>query len=142
MTVDEHLTLAEREGPTGRLWTKSRAYQLFPRLNERSNSLACTLSGGEQQKLAIVRALVTNPKLLIMDEATEGLAPLIRREIWASLEEIASEGLSVVVVDKNIEALARIARRVVVLSKGRTVWEGPAREFAEDGQLHLKHLGV
>lgn len=142
LTVDEHLLLAGRAGPGGSDWTKERIFSLFPRLWERRNHLARTLSGGEQQKLAVGRALVTNPRLLILDEATEGLAPLIRREIWMCLEEIARNGLSVIVVDKNMKALSRIAQRVVVVSKGCTVWEGPAADFAENEQLHAQHLGV
>lgn len=142
LTVQEHLALAEREGPGGRRWTKDRVFEMFPRLRERRTSMAVTLSGGEQQKLAIGRALVTNPKLLILDEATEGLAPIIRRDIWLCLERIAEAGLSVIVVDKNLKALTRIARRVVVISKGRSVWEGAASAFAEDADLHVQHLGV
>ncbi|HEU0222992.1 MAG TPA: ABC transporter ATP-binding protein [Paracoccaceae bacterium] len=142
LTVEEHLLLAEREGAAGNDWTIDRIYELFPRLKERRHNLAGTLSGGEQQKLAVGRALVTNPRLLILDEATEGLAPLIRREIWMCLEKIARAGLSVVVVDKNLRALTRIAQRVVVLAKGRTVWAGASAEFAANEVLHLQHLGV
>ena len=142
LTVEEHLKLAERSGPGGRHWTRERIFEMFPRLRERRSNLAYTLSGGEQQKLAISRALVTNPKLLILDEATEGLAPLVRKDIWLCLESIAKAGLSFIVVDKNLRALARIAQRVVVISKGRSVWEGGARAFAEDESLHQQHLGV
>ncbi|MCE7029399.1 ABC transporter ATP-binding protein [Jiella avicenniae] len=142
LSVEEHLKLAERSGPGGHYWTRERVFEMFPRLKERRANLAFTLSGGEQQKLAIGRALVTNPKLLILDEATEGLAPLVRKDIWLCLESIAKAGLSVIVVDKNLKALARIAQRVVVISKGRSVWEGAAQAFAEDESLHQQHLGV
>ena len=142
LTVQEHLTLAEREGPSGHHWTRERVFEMFPRLKERRASLAITLSGGEQQKLAIGRALVTNPSLLFLDEATEGLAPLIRRDIWLCLEKIAAAGLSVIVVDKNLKALTRIAQRVVVISKGRSVWQGTASDFAQNNELHLQHLGA
>ncbi|QXZ76615.1 MULTISPECIES: ABC transporter ATP-binding protein [Rhizobium/Agrobacterium group] len=142
LTVEEHLILAQRSGAGASLWTRERIYRLFPRLQERRAQLANTLSGGEQQMLAIGRALVTAPRLLILDEATEGLAPLVRKEIWVCLETIAHEGLSVLVVDKDIAALSRIATRVVVVAKGKTVWEGSASAFAVAPEVHQLHLGV
>ncbi|MBF9234855.1 ABC transporter ATP-binding protein [Microvirga sp. BT350] len=142
LTVEEHLTVAARAGEGGRAWTVERVLDLFPRLGERQKQFAKTLSGGEQQMLAIGRALLTNPRLLILDEATEGLAPLVRREIWMCLEAVAKTGLSVIVVDKNIKALCRIAHRFFVLSKGKTVWTGNASEFAEAADVHRQYLGV
>jgi branched-chain amino acid transport system ATP-binding protein len=130
LMVGEHLAVA------------SRVLTLFPRLHERQKQFAKTLSGGEQQMLAIGRALVTNPRLLILDEATEGLAPLVRREIWACLEALAKTGLAVIVVDKNIKALSRIAHRFLVLSKGKTVWAGDASTFAEATDVHQQYLGI
>jgi len=141
LTVEEHLIVAAR-AQAGEGWSIERVLGLFPRLRERLAQMARTLSGGEQQMLAIGRALVGNPRLLILDEATEGLAPLVRREIWRSLEIIAKSGMSVLVVDKNIAALSRIARRVIVLSRGRTVWSGPASEFAQASELHRQHVGL
>lgn len=142
LTVEENLALAERPGPGGDDWTVKTAFQLFPRLKERRNNQAGTLSGGEQQKLAIARALVTNPKLILLDEATEGLAPLIRQEIWACLDEITNAGMSALVVDKNLGALSKIASRFVVVSKGETVWDGSAQQFMDDEALKNQHLGV
>ncbi|MEM7068869.1 MAG: ABC transporter ATP-binding protein [Pseudomonadota bacterium] len=142
LSVEENLALAERVGPGGDTWTVEAVFQLFPRLRERRNNQAATLSGGEQQKLAIGRALVTNPKLIILDEATEGLAPLIRQEIWACLNEVTDAGMSALVVDKNLGALSKIASRFVVVSKGETVWDGSAQQFMGDENLKNQHLGV
>lgn len=142
LTVEEHLVLARRDGPGASVWNMERIYTLFPRLRERRLQMANTLSGGEQQMLALGRALATGPRLIILDEATEGLAPLVRMEIWHCLEAIAREGLSVLVVDKDIAALTRIANRVVIISKGKIVWEGSALAFAEAKDLHQLHLGV
>ncbi len=141
LTVEEHLQLA-RARRAGSHWTPERVFELFPRLRERRAQMAGTLSGGEQQMLAVGRALVGNPRLLILDEATEGLAPLVRREMWTCLEAIARTGLSVMVVDKNIRALARIAQRFTVISKGRTIWTGTAAAFVEAEELHQRYLGV
>ena len=142
LRVEENLALAERPGPGGEAWTVQTVFQLFPRLKERRNNEAATLSGGEQQKLAIGRALVTNPKLIILDEATEGLAPLIRQEIWSCLDEVTDAGMSALVVDKNLGALSKIASRFVVVSKGETVWSGSAESFMNDEDLKNQHLGV
>jgi len=142
LTVGEHLCLAARPGYAGSTWSIERVLTLFPRLSERKEQWAATLSGGEQQMLAIARALVTNPRLLILDEATEGLAPLVRREIWMCLEAVAKTGLSVLVVDKNIRALCRISHRFFVFSKGRTVWAGTAPAFADATDVHRQYLGV
>ncbi len=136
LTVRENLVATARPGP----WTLPRIHALFPRLAERSRQRAATLSGGEQQMLAIGRALMTNPSLLILDEATEGLAPLIRAEIWQCLQTLKSDGLAILLVDKNLAALKRLADHHVIIEKGRTVWQGPAA--ALDPALAHRHLGV
>ncbi|MGE0060815.1 MAG: ABC transporter ATP-binding protein [Xanthobacteraceae bacterium] len=142
LTVRENLvaTAVERGGE-GR-WTIDRVHDLFPRLAERGGSMGNQLSGGEQQMLAIGRALMTNPRLLILDEATEGLAPLIRAEIWKSLERLKSEGLSVLVIDKNVEALTRVADRHYIIERGRVVWTGLSRELAAATDIQHRYLGI
>ncbi len=142
LTVEENLvaTAANRTG-TGR-FTLEAIYALFPRLKERRGNYGNQLSGGEQQMLAVGRALMTNPKLLILDEATEGLAPLIRAEIWAALARLRAEGQSILVIDKHIEALMPLANRHVVIEKGRVVWTGTSAEMqaqraAVDRYLHV-----
>jgi branched-chain amino acid transport system ATP-binding protein len=142
LTVEENLiaTAAARFGPPR--WTKERVYELFPRLNERRGNLGLQLSGGEQQMLAIGRALMTNPKLLIMDEATEGLAPLIRAEIWSCLARLKGERHSIVVIDKNVDALTRFADRHVIIEKGRVVWTGTSAELRADPTLRDRYLHV
>lgn len=140
LTVDEHLIVAERR--KGQQWTRERVFALFPRLEERRDLLAGTLSGGEQQMLAVGRALVTNPQLLILDEATEGLAPLMRQEIWTCLTKIVETGISVLVVDRDLAALSKIAQRTFVLAKGQTAYSGPLSEFYNNKDLHQKYLGV
>jgi branched-chain amino acid transport system ATP-binding protein len=133
LSVRENLvaTAADRFGRADP-WTFERVIALFPRLGERRNQSASTLSGGEQQMLAIGRALMTNPRLLILDEATEGLAPVIRAEIWACLEKLKAEGLSILVVDKNVSVLRRLADRHFVIEKGRTVWSGDGAALDRD----------
>jgi branched-chain amino acid transport system ATP-binding protein len=123
-------------------WTLARAFEFFPRLAERQNNRGNQLSGGEQQMLAIGRALMTNPKLLILDEATEGLAPLIRQEIWACLARLKQEGQSILVIDKNIRALVELADRHHIVEKGRVVWSGPSTALARDSALQHRYLGV
>jgi len=123
-------------------WTLARVFEFFPRLSERQGNRGNQLSGGEQQMLAIGRALMTNPKLLILDEATEGLAPLIRAEIWACLTRLKREGQAILLVDKHLDALARIADRHVVIEKGHTVWIGTSADFAADGSIKTKYLQV
>ena len=120
LTVAENLTVAARPGP----WDTARVVRLFPRLGERMGQVSRTLSGGEQQMLAIGRALMTNPRLLILDEATEGLAPVVRQEIWAGVRRLKAQGLSILVVDKSLKELASVADRAVVLERGTTVWTG------------------
>ena len=142
LSVQENLvaTAASRRGPPR--WTLDRVYSLFPRLLERRGHRGHELSGGEQQMLAIGRALMTNPALLILDEATEGLAPLIRAEIFACLEGLRAEGESILVIDKHLAALTRIADRIVVLEKGRVAWTGPAAALASDPSLAERFLHV
>ena len=142
LTVDENLvaTAAVRNPPAR--WTRERVHELFPRLADRRGHLGSQLSGGEQQMLAIGRALMTNPKLLILDEATEGLAPLIRAEIWACLARLKGEGQAILVIDKNVDALARLADRHVILEKGRVAWTGTSDELRADPSLKDRFLHV
>jgi branched-chain amino acid transport system ATP-binding protein len=123
-------------------WTLDKVFALFPRLAERTNSMANLLSGGEQQMLAIGRALMTNPRLLILDEATEGLAPLIRAEIWRCLERLRASGQSILVIDKNVDALTRIADRHVIIERGRVVWTGTSSDLANAADVRHRHLGI
>jgi len=142
LTVEENLvaTSAARFGPAR--WTLQGIYQLFPRLRERRGNMGNQLSGGEQQMLAIGRALMTNPKLIILDEATEGLAPLIRQEIWTCLAMLKAEGESILVIDKNVDALARLADHHAVIEKGRIVWTGSSAELMADPELKNRYLHV
>jgi len=123
-------------------WTLARVHELFPRLAERETSMGNQLSGGEQQMLAIGRALMTNPRLLILDEATEGLAPLIRRDIWNCLARLKETGLSILVIDKNVGALMRVADRHVVIERGRVVWQGASVALAAAPDVQHRYLGV
>ena len=138
LTVRENLVATARKGP----WTQDRVYKLFPHLEARKSNYGNQLSGGEQQMLAIARALMTNPRLLILDEATEGLAPLIRSEIYRSIESLKAEGLSILVIDKDVKALTRVADRHYVLEKGRVVWSGSSAELAADANVQHRYLGV
>ncbi|HEY5348292.1 MAG TPA: ABC transporter ATP-binding protein [Candidatus Lustribacter sp.] len=143
LTVRENL-IATRANYGGRAepWTTARVYDLFPRLAERERSLAATLSGGEQQMLAIGRALMLSPRLLLLDEATEGLAPLVRAAIRAALARLRSEGLAILIVDKSLEELAPLADRVVVMDKGRTVWNGTPAELLAAPGTRTELLGL
>jgi branched-chain amino acid transport system ATP-binding protein len=123
-------------------WTLDTVYTMFPRLKERERNLGANLSGGEQQMLAIGRALMTNPLLLILDEATEGLAPLIRAEIWSSLSRLRNTGLSMIVIDKHIGPLLNLADRHYVLEKGRVVWQGGSDQLREQPEVLQRYLGV
>ena len=123
-------------------WTLEKIHALFPRLAERGANMGNTLSGGEQQMLAIGRALMTNPRLLILDEATEGLAPLIRDEIWNCLSMLKARGQSVLVIDKNIEHLTRIADRHYIIERGRAVWSGTSQALIDEPDLQHRYLGV
>jgi branched-chain amino acid transport system ATP-binding protein len=141
LTVRENLqaTAVKRNGAD---WTLAKVYALFPRLAERAGSMGNQLSGGEQQMLAIGRALMTNPRLLILDEATEGLAPLIRDEIWNCLSLLKARGQSVLVIDKNVENLTRIADRHYMIERGRAVWSGSSRELIAEPDLQHRYLGI
>ncbi len=141
LSVRENLlaTAVHRDGAE---WTLDKVYALFPRLVERESSMGNQLSGGEQQMLAIGRALMTNPRLLILDEATEGLAPLIRAEIWRCLARLKELGLSILVIDKNVGALLRVADRHFLIERGRVVWKGTSPELAAAPDVQHRYLGV
>ena len=143
LTVYENImaTAANRLGDK-EPYTLEGVLAIFPRLADRLNHYGNQLSGGEQQMLAVVRALMTNPKLLIMDEATEGLAPLVRKEIWRGLVLIKNYGQSILIIDKNLDALMRIADRHYIMEKGRVVWSGITAEIAGNDQLKARYLGV
>jgi branched-chain amino acid transport system ATP-binding protein len=143
LTVHENLAaFAENRSGTPDPWTIERVLALFPQLADRLNALGDQLSGGEQQMLAIGRALMTNPRLLVLDEATEGLAPLVRDEIWRCLAELKRTGLTVLVIDKTIERLLKLADRHTVLERGRVVWRGTSAELAAAPDLWHRYLGV
>jgi branched-chain amino acid transport system ATP-binding protein len=143
LTVHENLvaTAANRAAKKNP-WTLERIFAFFPQLKERRGHFGNQLSGGEQQMLAIGRALMTNPKLLILDEATEGLAPLIRVEIFQSIRRLKAEGLSILLIDKDVRSLVRIADRHTVLEKGRVVWTGTSAELAANEAVQHRYLGV
>jgi len=143
LTVEENLvaTASDRQGQK-EPWTLERVYAFFPRLAQRRRNYGDQISGGEQQMLAIGRALMTNPKLLILDEATEGLAPLIRQEIWERLAALKRHGLSILIIDKTIEALLRLADRHLILEKGRIVWSGTSHALAADPVTRDRYLSV
>jgi branched-chain amino acid transport system ATP-binding protein len=138
LTVRENLVATARKGH----WTLERVFKLFPHLEARKGNYGNQLSGGEQQMLAIARALMTNPRLLILDEATEGLAPLVRAEIYRSVEQLKREGLSILIIDKDVRALTKAADRHYVLEKGRVVWSGTSPELAADTRMQHRYLGV
>jgi branched-chain amino acid transport system ATP-binding protein len=143
LSVEENLVAtAANRTKAAEPWTLARVFALFPRLEERRTQSAGTLSGGEQQMLAIGRALMTNPRLLILDEATEGLAPLIRQDIWNCLSALRAEGLSILVVDRNLDALMRLADRHNVVEKGRVVWSGSSGELASERAQIEQRIGV
>ena len=144
LTVEENLIATARDNKDSQLkpWTLERVYQFFPRLRERQKNLGSQLSGGEQQMLAIGRALMTNPSLMVLDEATEGLAPLIRTEIWNALSELKAEGLSLIVIDKNLGPLLDLADRHFVMEKGKVVWSGNSNELKADARIVHEYLGV
>lgn len=125
-----------------RPWTVERIFDMFPVLAERRRSMGNLISGGEQQMLAIGRALMTNPKLLILDEATEGLAPLIRREIWTCLARLQQDGQSILVIDKNVDDLTRVADRHYIIEKGRVVWRGDSAALRSEEGVRHRYLGV
>ncbi|EDQ34685.1 ABC-type branched-chain amino acid transport system, ATPase component [Hoeflea phototrophica DFL-43] len=136
LTVSENLMASARPGP----WTVETATALFPRLGERMGQTAATLSGGEQQMLAIARALMTNPRLLILDEATEGLAPVVRQEIWAAIARLKQGGQSILVIDKAFSELRAVADRCVILARGQSVWSGMPHQLTPE--IETEMLGV
>ncbi|MCU0951819.1 MAG: ABC transporter ATP-binding protein [Burkholderiaceae bacterium] len=143
LTVRENLVaFAANRAGHAQPWTLSRVFDFFPRLRERADNLGHQLSGGEQQMLAIGRALMTNPRLLILDEATEGLAPLVREDIWACLAALKRDGQTIVVIDKYIEKLVALADHHTLLERGRVVWQGSSAELAADRALWHRYLGV
>jgi branched-chain amino acid transport system ATP-binding protein len=143
LSVRENLIMAARAGRDGRVdWTLERVLDLFPRLAERITNMGDQLSGGEQQMLSIGRALMTNPTLLVLDEATEGLAPIVRKELWAVISQVCKSGIASLIVDKDVNRLVSISNRSVILSKGRVVFGGPSSELAADPEAHLAFLGV
>jgi branched-chain amino acid transport system ATP-binding protein len=143
LTVEEHLTAFARPAATGaHAWTADRIFELFPQLATRRTARGNQLSGGEQQMLAIGRALVTNPRLLVLDEATEGLAPLVREEIWRCLALLKDTGQSILVVDKYVQRLLQVADRHTIVERGRVVWEGTSAQLAAEPEVWHTYLGV
>jgi branched-chain amino acid transport system ATP-binding protein len=144
LSVREHLTAfaAQRNGNASQRWDLERVFDMFPRLRERQGNMGNQLSGGEQQMLAIGRALVTNPKLLILDEATEGLAPIVREEIWQCLARLREAGQTILVIDKYVERLIKLADRHIILERGRVVWQGSSAALDADRGLWTRYLGV
>jgi branched-chain amino acid transport system ATP-binding protein len=142
LTLEENLiaTAAARFGAPR--WTIERVYTFFPKLAERRRHMGNQLSGGEQPMLAIGRALMTNPKLIILDEATEGLAPLVRTEVWAGLAHLKADGQAILLVDKHLDALQRLADRHVVIEKGHVVWTGTSAALAADPSVRQRYLQV
>jgi branched-chain amino acid transport system ATP-binding protein len=143
LTTRENLVAtAANFGEAAEPWTLDKVIALFPRLGERLGSMGNLLSGGEQQMLAIGRALMTNPRLLILDEATEGLAPLIRAEIWSCLTRLKAAGQAILVIDKNVEALTRIADRHYIIERGKVVWSGDSAALAAAPDVQHRYLGI
>ncbi|MDP4908296.1 MAG: ABC transporter ATP-binding protein [Burkholderiaceae bacterium] len=144
LTVREHLTAfaAHRNPEIDDPWDVEKVFEIFPRLRERARNMGNQLSGGEQQMLAIGRALVTNPKLLVLDEATEGLAPLVREEIWQCLARLRESGQTILVIDKYVERLLKLADRHVILERGTVVWQGSSAELDAQRDLWTRYLGV
>ncbi|MEO6363189.1 MAG: ABC transporter ATP-binding protein [Caldimonas sp.] len=142
LSVDEHLTAFARASPQGSAtWSPAAVYDLFPSLHSRRQHSGSQLSGGEQQMLAIGRALVTNPRLLILDEATEGLAPLVRDQIWAALARLRHAGHAMIVIDKYVDRITALADRSVIVERGRIAWRGDSRELAADPATARRLLG-
>jgi branched-chain amino acid transport system ATP-binding protein len=141
--VKENLLAAAAErNPGVKAWTLPRVFELFPQLDALQDRMGAQLSGGEQQMLAVGRALMTNPRLLILDEATEGLAPLIRMEIWLCLTQLKAEGLSILIIDKNVEALLGLADRHYLIERGRIVWNGSSQALAAAPDIQHRYLGI
>ena len=143
LSVTENLAIASRPGVDGTSdWTLARVFELFPRLAQRSSNRGDQLSGGEQQMLAIARALLTNPRVLILDEATEGLAPLIRTEIWKTIRLVRDSGIATLVVDKTVSEVTAVADRIVILVKGQVAFEGKPAKLLASPEIMQQHLGV
>ena len=143
LTVRENLVATARTGQgTSKPWTLDRVYELFPRLEDRQSSMGNQLSGGEQQMLAVGRALTTNPTLLLLDEATEGLAPLVRDEIWSCLSVLKSAGQAILIIDKNVETLTEICDHHFIVEKGHLVWNGNSDELRANPEIQQQYLGV
>jgi branched-chain amino acid transport system ATP-binding protein len=143
LSVRENLVaFAANRNRTTNPWTLERVFELFPRLRERQSNMGNQLSGGEQQMLAIGRALMTNPHLLILDEATEGLAPLIREEIWQCLLALKKEGQTLLVIDKYVERLIELADQHTIIERGRVAWKGSSSELREDPEIWHRYVGV
>jgi len=141
LTTHENLIATARED-ISKVWSVERIYDLFPELAERKYSMGNLLSGGEQQMLAIGRALMTNPKLMILDEATEGLAPLIRKKIWESLDRIRADGLAILIIDKNLQDLMKLADRHHIVHRGQVVWSGTSQELQRSADIRTRYLGL
>ncbi len=143
LTLRENLmATAANRNDAARPWTVERVFSMFPALAERAGNMGNALSGGEQQMLAIGRALLTNPDLLILDEATEGLAPMVRAEIWRCLEDLKGEGQAILVIDKNLDVLMRLADWHYIMEKGRIVWSGDSAALSAAPELRARYLGV
>ena len=143
LSVQENLlAFGANRNASGNPWTLERVYALFPRLTERSRNRGNQLSGGEQQMLAIGRALMTNPHLLILDEATEGLAPLVREEIWRCLNALRDQGQAILVIDKYVQRLVALANRHTLIERGRVVWQGDSAQLAADPGLWHRYIGI
>src|SRR5690606_32891505 len=143
LSVRENLmAFAARRNAGADPWTLDRVLALFPRLAERSRNMGNQLSGGEQQMLAIGRALMTNPHLLVLDEATEGLAPLIREEIWRCLATLRTQGQTILVIDKYVQRLVRLADRHTIIERGQVVWQGDSQQLGADPGLWQRYIGV
>ena len=143
LSVEENLIMSARAGRGGQQdWTLERVLNTFPRLDERMNNMGNHLSGGEQQMLSIGRALMTNPDLLILDEATEGLAPLIRKEIWSVIRKVKEAGIATIIVDKDVDAVLSVSDKSLILIKGQVVFSGSSRKLANNPDIHVQHLGV
>jgi branched-chain amino acid transport system ATP-binding protein len=141
--VRENLTaFADNRSGSRQPWTIERVFTLFPQLARRATAMGNQLSGGEQQMLAIGRALMTNPRLLVLDEATEGLAPLVREDIWHCLAELKASGQSILVIDKYIQRLVQLADQHTILERGRVVWHGSSGELAQQPELWHRYLGI
>ena len=141
LTTHENLIATARED-ISKVWSVERIYDLFPELAERKYNMGNLLSGGEQQMLAIGRALMTNPKLMILDEATEGLAPLIRKKIWESLDRIRADGLAILIIDKNLKDLMKLADRHHIVHRGQVVWSGTSQELQRSADIRTQYLGL